>query len=109
MMLEKQPDPQQPKLSDPPRARFWLIFIAVSAALLYLLAPVLTPFLFAALLAYLGDPLIDRLEARKMSRSLAVTPGIRRARARPVATAAIGDPSAHSPVQGTDAAATGLY
>ena len=62
--------PQQPKLSDPPRARFWLIVIAVSAALLYLLAPVLTtPFLFAALLAYLGDPLIDRLEARKLSRS----------------------------------------
>jgi len=73
MMLEKQPDPQQPKLSDPPRARFWLIVITVSAALLYLLAPVLTPFLFAALLAYLGDPLIDRLEARKLSRSLAVS------------------------------------
>jgi predicted PurR-regulated permease PerM len=33
---------------------------------------VLTPFLFAALLAYLGDPLIDRLEARKIPRSWAV-------------------------------------
>ena len=40
---------------------------------LYLLAPVLTPFLFAALLAYLGDPLIDRLEMRKIERSMAVT------------------------------------
>ena len=55
------------------RTRFWLIFAAILIGLLYLLAPVLTPFLFAALLAYLGDPLIDRLEARKLSRSWAVT------------------------------------
>ncbi len=40
--------------------------------LLYLLAPVLTPFLVAALLSYLGDPLVDRLEARKISRTLGV-------------------------------------
>lgn len=52
--------------------RFWLIFSALFVGALYLLAPVLTPFLFAALLAYLGDPLIDRLEARKISRSWAV-------------------------------------
>jgi predicted PurR-regulated permease PerM len=55
------------------RIRFWLIFAAITVSLLYLLAPVLTPFLFAALLAYLGDPLIDRLEARKIDRSWAVT------------------------------------
>ena len=55
------------------RTRFWLVFAAVLIGLLYLLAPVLTPFLAAALLAYLGDPLIDRLEARKISRSWAVT------------------------------------
>ena len=55
------------------RTHFWLIFTAVLIGLLYLLAPVLTPFLAAALLAYLGDPLIDRLEARKISRSWAVT------------------------------------
>lgn len=54
------------------RMRFWLLFAAVFTGLLYLLAPVLTPFLFAALLAYLGDPLIDRLEGRKLSRSWAV-------------------------------------
>ena len=55
------------------QTRLWLIFgVAVSGGL-YLLAPVLTPFLFSALLAYLGDPLIDRLEARKISRSWAVT------------------------------------
>ncbi len=55
------------------RFRFWLILAALAFGLIYLLAPVLTPFLFAALLAYLGDPLIDRLEARKISRSWAVT------------------------------------
>lgn len=54
------------------QTRFWLIFAACALGLLYLLAPVLTPFLFAALLAYLGDPLIDRLEARKIPRSWAV-------------------------------------
>jgi predicted PurR-regulated permease PerM len=41
-------------------------------ALLYLLAPVLTPFAAAALLAYLGDPLVDRLERHKLSRTGAV-------------------------------------
>ena len=54
------------------RTRFWLIFSAAFIGLLYLLAPVLTPFLLAALLAYLGDPLIDRLEARKIPRGGAV-------------------------------------
>ena len=41
--------------------------------MIYLLAPMLTPFVFGALLAYLGDPLIDRLETYKLSRGLAVT------------------------------------
>jgi predicted PurR-regulated permease PerM len=55
------------------QTHFWLILGVLFIGALYLLAPVLTPFLFAALLAYLGDPLIDRLEARKISRSWAVT------------------------------------
>ncbi len=38
----------------------------------WLLAPVLTPFALSALLAYIADPLADRLE-RHMSRTLAVT------------------------------------
>ena len=41
--------------------------------LLYLLGPVLTPFAMAALLAYLGDPLVDRLQSRGLGRSAAVT------------------------------------
>ena len=39
---------------------------------LNILAPVLTPFLVAAFLAYLGDPLADKLEARKCSRTVSV-------------------------------------
>ncbi len=52
----------------------WLILAAVAGSgwLLYLLAPVLTPFLLAAILAYVGDPLVDRLEARGFSRTWAV-------------------------------------
>lgn len=49
----------------------WLVLsgLLASGGLLYLLAPVLTPFLIAALLAYVADPLVDRLEARKISRT----------------------------------------
>ena len=52
----------------------WFIFagIVVSGVLVYLLAPVITPFLMGALLAYLGDPLVDRLEAKKLSRTSSV-------------------------------------
>ena len=50
----------------------WLIAIALVGWLLYLLAPVLTPFVAAALLAYIGDPLADRLQRLKLPRTLAV-------------------------------------
>ncbi len=55
-------------------AQKWLALtcLFLSAWLLYLLAPVLTPFLLGALLAYLGDPIADRLEERKLSRTLSV-------------------------------------
>lgn len=49
-----------------------LAIALVLAGLLWLLAPVLTPFAAAALLAYLGDPLVDRLEARRVPRTLGV-------------------------------------
>jgi predicted PurR-regulated permease PerM len=49
-------------------ARFWLIAVIVAAGLVYLLAPVLTPFVAAALLAYLGDPIVDRIERLRMAR-----------------------------------------
>lgn len=55
-------------------ARRWLWFwIAVAAALLiYLLKPILAPFLAGALLAYLGDPVADRLESWRVPRTAAV-------------------------------------
>lgn len=60
-------------------SRTWLVLALVIAGgwLIYLLAPVITPFAIAAGLAYLGDPLVDQLEdrgfrGRGMGRTLAV-------------------------------------
>lgn len=50
----------------------WLIATALAGWLVYLLAPILTPFVAGALLAYIGDPLADRLERLRMPRTLAV-------------------------------------
>jgi predicted PurR-regulated permease PerM len=50
----------------------WMIAIALTGWLLWLLAPVLTPFIAAALLAYIGDPLADRLQKMKFPRTIAV-------------------------------------
>ena len=59
------------KLSDSQKW-FMLAVLTFSGWIVYLLAPVLTPFLISALLAYLGDPLVDRLEAHKISRTVGV-------------------------------------
>jgi predicted PurR-regulated permease PerM len=60
-------------------SRGWLglALVAATGWLIYLLAPVITPFAIAAGIAYLGDPLVDRLERRRirsweMGRTLAV-------------------------------------
>ena len=50
----------------------WLIAIALTGWLMWLLAPVLTPFVAAALLAYIADPLADRLQRLKIPRTIAV-------------------------------------
>ena len=50
----------------------WLLIAAIAGWLLWLLAPILTPFVLAAMLGWLGDPLVDRLEARGWSRQLSV-------------------------------------
>lgn len=50
----------------------WLILLIVLGTIMYLLSPVLMPFVVAALFAYLADPLVDRLE-RWMGRGFAVS------------------------------------
>jgi predicted PurR-regulated permease PerM len=50
----------------------WLILLLAVGAIVYLLSPVLMPFVAAALFAYLADPVVDRLE-RWMGRGFAVT------------------------------------
>ncbi len=51
---------------------YWLVALAAGGYLLYLLSPVLTPFVAGAVLAYIGDPVADRLERHGLSRSLSV-------------------------------------
>ena len=50
----------------------WVVLSAFGLWVMWLLAPVLTPFVVALMLAWLGDPLVDRLEARGRSRNTAV-------------------------------------
>jgi predicted PurR-regulated permease PerM len=51
---------------------YFMIGLVITGWLIYLLSPILSPFLFSALLAYLFDPLADQLETRKLSRTLSV-------------------------------------
>lgn len=46
--------------------------LVIFVALCYFLAPVLTPFVVGALIAYLGDPLLDQLEKWRLNRTLGV-------------------------------------
>ena len=52
---------------------FWFGVLVFLLVLIYLLKPILMPFLVAMILAYLGDPLVDRLESLRINRMLAVT------------------------------------
>ena len=54
------------------RRLFGLVTLVIIGWLLYRLAPVLTPFIAAGLLAYIADPLADRLQRLKLPRSVAV-------------------------------------
>jgi predicted PurR-regulated permease PerM len=54
------------------RRWFWLGGVALLFAFIYLLHPILTPFLVALLLAYLFDPVVDRLEKLGLSRTWGV-------------------------------------
>ena len=59
----------------PDVSRRWqmLALVAVIGFLIWLLAPVLMPFAIAAMLAYLGDPLADRLQRLGLGRTMAVS------------------------------------
>ena len=50
----------------------WLAMVLLLGALIWVLAPILTPFVMSALFAWLGDPLVDRLEAAGRKRTTAV-------------------------------------
>lgn len=50
----------------------WGLVALAAGWLLWLLAPVLTPFAMAALLGWLGDPLVDRMQSRGVPRNGAV-------------------------------------
>lgn len=55
------------------QARLWILAGVVAVVLLlYSLGPILVPFIISALLAWLGDPVADKLEAWRLPRSVAV-------------------------------------
>jgi predicted PurR-regulated permease PerM len=51
----------------------WIALSLIAVWMIWLLGPVLTPFIVAAVLAYVLHPLVERLAARRMPRVLAVT------------------------------------
>ncbi len=57
--------------SDNSRLYFLVSAAIVVALLFYVLGPILAPFMFAAILAYICDPLVDRLQRRRVPRTLA--------------------------------------
>lgn len=50
----------------------WLTFAVVAVVLLYLLSPILTPFVAAVILAYICSPMVQRLCSCNIPRTLAV-------------------------------------
>lgn len=58
-------------LNDQRRWR-WLALLVLAGGLIWLLSPILTPFVLSALLAWLGNPLVIRLEKSGRSRNTAV-------------------------------------
>jgi predicted PurR-regulated permease PerM len=59
-----------PKILAEPNNLWWFIPAAVVIALLYFLSPILAPFLFAAILAYISNPLVSWFERHRVPRTL---------------------------------------
>ena len=51
---------------------FALLLGVVVLVLIYLLSPILAPFLAGIIIAYLGDPLVDKLEEIRVHRAIGV-------------------------------------
>lgn len=49
---------------------WWLALACVSGGVLYLLSPILTPFLLAAVIAYICNPIVTRMASHKLSRTV---------------------------------------
>lgn len=59
-----------PKNPDDLHYLWWLTLATVASVLIYLLSPILTPFMLAGVIAYICNPLVTRMAARKISRTL---------------------------------------
>jgi predicted PurR-regulated permease PerM len=59
-----------PKILTEPNNLWWFVPAAALVVLLYFLSPILAPFLFAAILAYISNPLVSWLERHRVPRTL---------------------------------------
>ncbi len=55
-----------------PQLWAWAAIAVAAGWLLWLLSPILAPFLFAAILGYILDPMVEKLTVRRLPRTLAV-------------------------------------
>lgn len=53
----------------------WLLFVAVLGGILYLLSPILTPLVSAAILAYIFSPVVNRTVGCRLPRVLDLVMG----------------------------------
>lgn len=73
MSMDREPVDASADIARFLRRLQWGLVALAALWLVALLGPILTPFVLAALLGWLGDPLVDRLERAGRSRPVAVT------------------------------------
>ncbi|MBI5329188.1 MAG: AI-2E family transporter [Betaproteobacteria bacterium] len=67
--MDTRPPSSAASLRPAWRSALTLVVLVALGGLIYLLSPILTPFLLAAALAYLCDPLVTRLERKGLGRT----------------------------------------